>query len=150
MPVRIVNGAFDPLAEVRDYQQASLRAGQFGANAVFIGTMRDFNDGDPVSGMQLEYYPGMTEKHLQRICDSAGQRWALLDCLVTHRVGTITPGEPIVVVSVWSAHRGDACDACRHIIEDLKQNAPFWKKEMLENGARWVEHNTDGYQGKTG
>ena len=95
--------------------------------------------------MTLEHYPGMTEKELGRIVDEAQQQWALLDVLVIHRVGDLLPNDPIVLVAVWSAHRKDAFEACRHIMEALKSRAPFWKKEQLDNAFRWVEKNTDGY-----
>jgi molybdopterin synthase catalytic subunit len=87
----------------------------------------------------------MTEKHLEKICAAAADRWDLLDTLVVHRVGELHPADPIVLVAVWSAHRKDAFEACRHIMEDLKSNAPFWKKEQLQSGHRWVEKNTAGY-----
>ncbi|HLE94240.1 MAG TPA: molybdenum cofactor biosynthesis protein MoaE, partial [Sulfuricaulis sp.] len=92
--------------------------------------------------MTLEHYPGMTEKHLQLIHDEAGQRWEILDALVIHRVGEIRPGEPIVLVAVWSAHRAAAFEACRYLIEELKTRAPFWKNEQHQATTHWVEHNT--------
>ena len=107
--------------------------------------MRDFNEGDEVTGMELEYYPGMTEKHLEKICNEARSKWTVLDILLLHRVGKINIGEPIVLVTVWTSHRGDAFDACRFIMEDLKSKAPFWKKETLVDGQRWVDCNTSGY-----
>ena len=145
MQIRIVKAGFDPGRELADHQATTLRRGEYGANAVFIGSMRDFNEGSQVHSMTLEYYPGMTEKHIEQICHTAAQRWSLQDVLVIHRVGDICPGDPIVLVSVWSAHRGDAFDACRFIMEDLKHTAPFWKKESLDSGERWVDQNTDGY-----
>lgn len=119
--------------------------GKYGASATFVGTMRDFNEGDEVRGMTLEHYPGMTEKELQKILDEAFEQWELLDALLLHRVGELKPQEPIVLVAVWSAHRRDAFEACRHIMEALKSRAPFWKKEQLVSGHRWVEKNTAGY-----
>lgn len=119
--------------------------GKYGASAAFVGTMRDFNEGDDVRSMTLEHYPGMTEKELERIVDEARERWQLLDELIVHRVGEMLPNDPIVLVAVWSAHRKDAFEACRHIMEALKSRAPFWKKEQLDEGSRWVEKNTDGY-----
>ena len=116
-----------------------------GACATFIGTMRDSNEGDAVQAMTLEHYPGMTERHLAAILAAAAQRWALLDALLVHRVGELSPGDPIVLVAVWSAHRADAFEACRFCMEDLKSRAPFWKKEKTASGERWVERNTDGY-----
>lgn len=145
MYIEIKSSAFDPYAELRAYQEAMQSGGSYGATASFVGTMRDFNEGETIERMTLEHYPGMTEKHLQKICDIAHERWTLIDTLVIHRVGDIGVGEPIVLVSVWAAHRGDAFDACRFIMEDLKHTAPFWKKEKLENSERWVEKNTDGY-----
>ena len=107
--------------------------------------MRDFNEGDEVQGMFLEHYPGMTEKALQAIAEQASERWALLDVLIVHRVGELLPGEPIVLVAVWSAHRKAAFEACREVMETLKSCAPFWKREQLAEGQRWVEKNTTGY-----
>jgi molybdopterin synthase catalytic subunit len=149
MTIRICTDAFDPWQEIQQYQQAARHmAGKFGAASVFIGTMRDLNQGDAVQGMTLEHYPGMTEKQLEKIVLEAQQQWPLLDALVVHRVGNILPDEPIVLVAVWTAHRGDAFDACRYIMEALKSKAPFWKKELLKSTAeRWVDANTGGYQG---
>ena len=148
MKIEVIEGMFDPYEELKQYQQAMGQLGQYGAMACFVGTMRDFNEGERIERMTLEYYPGMTEKHLRSICTTAGEKWVLLDTLVIHRAGQIEVGEPIVLVAVWSAHRGDAFDACRFIMEDLKHTAPFWKKEKLQKGERWVEKNTDGYAEK--
>ncbi|MBT8445793.1 MAG: molybdenum cofactor biosynthesis protein MoaE, partial [Gammaproteobacteria bacterium] len=93
----------------------------------------------------LEHYPGMTERHLEEIAAAAAARWNIIDGLLVHRVGELSPGDPIVLVAIWSAHRADAFEACRFCMEDLKSRAPFWKKELTESGARWVERNTDGY-----
>jgi len=136
---------FDPYREVSDYRKEPALKGKTGATSIFVGSMRDCNEGDRVRGMTLEYYPGMTEKHLHGIVVRAGEHWRLQDCLVLHRVGEIEIDEAIVLVAVWSAHRGDAMDACRFIIEDLKTRAPFWKKERLGDGERWVKSNTTGY-----
>ena len=146
MAVCVQPDGFDPYALLQEHQrQVFASPGAFGATAVFVGTMRDFNEGDEVRGMTLEHYPGMTEKHLQAICDEAAARWTLLETLVVHRVGDIEPGEPIVLVAAWSAHRAEAFEACRFIMEDLKSKAPFWKKERLEaGGTRWVARNTPG------
>ena len=119
-------------------------AARAGATAVFVGTMRDLNEGDTVHGMLLEHYPGMTEKYLEKISRAAVERWNLLDSLIVHRVGELLPGEPIVLVAVWSAHRKEAFEASRWLMEELKSKAPFWKKERLAEGSRWVEHNTPG------
>jgi molybdopterin synthase catalytic subunit len=89
----------------------------------------------------------MTEKQLNKIVADANQRYQIIDAYIVHRVGEIVPDESIVLVAVWSAHRGDAFDACRFIMEALKSTAPFWKKELLESGqTRWVEKNTNGYR----
>lgn len=139
---------FDPYQTLFAYQaQAFASPGHFGATASFVGTMRDYNEGDAVSTMTLEHYPGMTERHIDDICAAARARWSLLEVLVVHRVGDIQPGEPIVLVAVWSGHRAEAFEACRFIMEDLKSKAPFWKKESLASGTRWVTENTPGTTG---
>jgi len=139
--VEVVLHEFDPWQELRNYQDRSLLAqqGKYGATAAFVGTMRDFNVNDQVLLMTLEHYPGMTEKYLTEIYGKAAQRWELLDGLILHRVGELLPNDPIVLVAVWSAHRAGAFEACRFLMEELKSHAPFWKKEQLRNGTRWVE-----------
>jgi molybdopterin synthase catalytic subunit len=145
MSVRVTDQPFNPWSEVQNRQNArSAGAGSVGATAVFVGTMRDFNEGDAVKGMFLEHYPGMTERYLEKISDDAAAQWNLLDTLIVHRVGELHPTDPIVLVAVWSAHRKDAFEASRWLMEELKSNAPFWKKEQLKDGSRWVEHNTPG------
>ncbi|MGF1527228.1 MAG: molybdenum cofactor biosynthesis protein MoaE [Candidatus Competibacterales bacterium] len=145
MAVSLTDGPFDPYAALAEYQgQRFPHGGTFGATASFVGTMRDFNDGSSVSHLVLEHYPGMTERHLERIVADAAARFGLLEALVIHRVGAISPGEAIVLVATWSAHRAAAFDACRAIMEDLKAKAPFWKRETRPDGERWVEHNTPG------
>lgn len=144
MPALIRDATFDPHAEERAFA-ATLPVGGFGATASFIGTMRDVNEGDDVTAMTLEHYPGMTERELDAIVTEARERWDIVDALVVHRVGEILPGEPIVLTAVWSAHRAAAFDACRFLMEALKSRAPFWKKETLSNGTtRWVDRNTPG------
>lgn len=151
MAVQVLDGPFEPWERLRHYEAGLAHlAGKYGATAAFVGTLRDFNEGDKVTGLFLEHYPGMTEKQLERIADETAQRWPLLDVLVVHRVGAIGLGEAIVLVAVWTSHRGDAFDACRHLMEALKSRAPFWKKEALANGGRWVERNTDGYASSAG
>ena len=143
MKVEIRPQDFDPYQEVSAYQREILQAeGKYGATAVFVGTMRDFNAGDEVRAMTLEHYPGMTEQYLEKISKEAKQRWDLIDCLIIHRVGDVSPNDPIVVVAVWSAHRAAAYEANRYLMEELKSRAPFWKKETLNQGSRWVEKNT--------
>lgn len=146
MRVELCETAFDPLRELRRHQNSMAGLGsRFGATASFIGTMRDHNEGEPVKRMRLEHYPGMTERYLQRLAENALGRWQLLDVLIVHRVGDLYPDDPIVLVAVWSAHRAAAFEACRSLMEALKAQAPFWKKEFLADGERWVEKNTPGY-----
>jgi molybdopterin synthase catalytic subunit len=148
MNISLTSQAFDPWQSLNEYQAQQL-AGKYGATAVFVGTMRDFNQGDGVVGMTLEHYPGMTEKQLALIVEQANQQWVLMDTLLIHRIGDVVPDDSLVLVAAWSAHRGDAFDACRFIMEALKKQAPFWKKERLASGeVRWVESNSDGYQAK--
>ncbi|MFT5426038.1 MAG: molybdopterin synthase catalytic subunit [Gammaproteobacteria bacterium] len=148
MPIEIRSSSFDPWDEIKLHQQKMNQkmnmTGQYGATASFIGTMRDFNEGESVQSMTLEHYPGMTEKHLEEICRDANEQWNLLDTLILHRIGEIQIADPIVLVCVWSAHRAEAFDACRFIMEDLKSKAPFWKQESIESGKRWVDKNTPG------
>ena len=146
MKIKIVEQGFNPWEEVQSYQQTLTDlTGKFGATNLFIGTMRDFNEGDEVKSMRLEHYPGMTEKYLAKTIEKAMQQWAILEVLLVHRVGELLPNEPIVLIAVWTSHRGDAFDSCRYIMEDLKSHAPFWKQEQLEQGSRWVSSNTKGY-----
>ncbi len=144
MRIEVLESAFDPWREVFK-QESSLSPGSFGATAVFVGTMRDMNEGDTVTQMTLEHYAGMTEGHLSQLAQQVQADHEILDIVILHRVGTITPGDPIVLVGVWSEHRAEAFEACEKIVEYLKSQAPFWKKERLSDGAdRWVEHNTAG------
>jgi len=147
MHIEITDQAFDPYREVVRYQEQNQQyTGKYGATVVFVGTMRDLNEGDDVAEMFLEHYPGMTEKYLEKISQQAKQDYNLFDVMIIHRVGSIQPDESIVLVAVWSGHRKEAFEACREIMEDLKSKAPFWKKESLKDGEkRWVEHNTKGY-----
>jgi len=101
--------------------------------------VRDFNDDEEVQNMELEHYPGMTEKYLEDIVNAAIKKYKIIDGLVIHRVGSLEPTDPIVVVASWSEHRDNAFNATRDIMEALKAQAPFWKKESTENGFRWVE-----------
>ncbi len=139
MTVRIQTDDFDAGREI-----AALRAGdpRVGAVATFLGTVRDrheMSDAAQVSTLTLEHYPGMTEKALEAIIADARARFDILDALVIHRVGTLGPTDQIVLVAVTSAHRGEAFDACRYLMDFLKTRAPFWKKEMTAEGARWVD-----------
>ncbi len=147
MRVALSSTPFDPWQALQNYQATQPElAGKYGATSVFVGSMRDFNQADTVKSMYLEHYPGMTEKQLEQIIQQANGQWSLLDSLVMHRTGLVYPEDTLVLVVVWAAHRGDAFDASRFIMENLKSAAPFWKKEILADGqARWVEKNTDGY-----
>ena len=110
-----------------------------GAVASFIGLVRETNEGHAIRGMTLEHYPGMTERALRTICEEAHARWNLIETLVIHRVGSLSPGDRIVLVGVSSAHRGEAFAACEFIMDYLKTRAPFWKRESTAQGERWVE-----------
>lgn len=138
---------FDPWAILAAHEagRSATAVAADGAAQVFVGRMRAFNEGDGVSGMYLEHYPGMTERHLQAIADDAMARFDVRDVLVRHRVGDLKPGDAIVLVAVWSKHRAAAFEACRFVMEDLKSKAPFWKREQTSAGARWVSGNTAGY-----
>ncbi len=144
--IEIIETVFDPWLVQKQYQENSMQGKtDFGATASFIGTMRDFNEGDDVLSMELEHYPRMTEKQLNLIIDKASEDWPIQNVLIVHRIGKILPGEPIMLVVTWSAHRAAAFDSCRYLMEELKHRAPFWKKEQLtDTASRWVEKNTDG------
>jgi len=139
MTVRVQAADFDVGAEI-----AALRRGnpRIGAVASFVGVVRDVNEGDAVSEMTLEHYPGMTEKSIEAILDEARARWEVYDALVIHRVGTLRPTDQIVLVLITSGHRGDAFAACEFVMDYLKTRAPFWKKEQTGQGARWVDART--------
>lgn len=112
---------------------------RIGGIATFIGTMRDLSDGQSVSAMTLEHYPGMTKKQLDAIDREARNRWALEASLIVHRYGRFTPGDRIVFVATAAPHRQDALDSCAFLIDWLKTKAPFWKLEETGDGARWVD-----------
>ena len=140
--MRIQTADFDLSAEV-----AALRAGDGGVGAVtsFVGTVRDRNSGSPgadfgqVSAMELEHYPGMTERAIEAMIDEAFQRFDLRGARVIHRVGLLQPLDQIVLVVVSSAHRGESFKGCEFLMDYLKTQAPFWKKETTPEGARWVD-----------
>jgi molybdopterin synthase catalytic subunit len=134
--VRVQREAFDAGAEIEQLRTADPR---IGAIACFIGVVRDLSEGRAVSAMTLEHYPGMTEKALAEIVAQARTRWDLYDVLVVHRIGELRPTDPIVMVLVTSAHRGDAFAACEFVMDYLKTDAPFWKKESTPEGERWVD-----------
>jgi len=110
-----------------------------GALVNFIGLVRDINNGDAIQTLTLEHYPGMTERALEKIASEAQARWDIQDSLIIHRVGTLKPQDQIVLVAVISAHRGEAFKACEFMMDFLKTEAPFWKKEATSKGERWVD-----------
>lgn len=134
--VRIQTADFDLSAEL-----AALRAqdARVGAVVSFLGTVRDMNDGANIAAMELEHYPGMTEQAIANIIEQAKARWPLFGAAVVHRVGALLPLDQIVLVACSAAHRGEAFAACEFIIDYLKTEAPFWKKEQTPDGARWVD-----------
>lgn len=136
MVVRVQTDDFDVGAEI---EAMRLRHPNIGAMVSFVGQVRDLNDGDSVSTMRLEHYPGMTEKSLANIIDQAQAKWAIVDALIIHRVGELKPLDQIVLVLVASAHRKEAFSACEFMMDYLKTEAPFWKKEKTSSGERWVE-----------
>jgi len=136
MTVRIHTEDFDAGAEIAAMRRDNPAVG---AIASFVGVVRDVNEGDSVSEMTLEHYPGMTEKSIEEILGQARGRWKMIDALVVHRVGRLKPTDQIVLVVVAAAHRGDAFAACEFIMDYLKTRAPFWKKERTAEGARWVD-----------
>ena len=131
---------FDLSAEV-----AALRAGDPGVGAVasFIGTVRDRNDGLGVSSMELEHYPGMTERAIEAMIDEAMRRFEIRQARVIHRIGLLQPLDQIVLVVVTSAHRRAAFEGCEFLMDYLKTQAPFWKKEQTPSGARWVDARSE-------
>ena len=145
MTVRIQFEDFDAGAEIN---RMRLARPDTGAVACFIGQVRDLNDGSNVSSLTLEHYPGMTEKALAAIVEQARQRWDIYDALVIHRVGKLQPTEQIVLVVVSGAHRGEAFAACEFIMDYLKTEAPFWKKEQTPEGERWVESRSSDDQAR--
>ena len=136
MTVRVQTQDFDAGLELA---QLRLARKDVGAVVSFIGQVRDFNDGDTVSQLSLEHYPGMTEKALAAIAAQAQSRWDIVDTLIIHRVGTLQPLDQIVLVAVSGAHRGEAFKACEFIMDALKTEAPFWKKEVTASGERWLD-----------
>lgn len=136
MTVRVQTADFDVGAELASLYQHQTATG---AVASFLGLVRAHNEGEAVSALALEHYPGMTEKALLAIELEACARWPLLDVLVIHRVGELALGDRIVLVGVSSAHRAAAFEACEFIMDYLKTRAPFWKRETTPEGARWVD-----------
>ena len=136
MPVRIVTDDFDAGREIAALRGSNAKVG---AVVSFIGTVRDINEGEVVTALTLEHYPGMTEKSLGEIVDEARSRFDIIDALVIHRVGALRPTDQIVLVAVTATHRGQAFDACGFVMDYLKTRAPFWKKEATPSGTHWVD-----------
>ena len=136
MRVQVQEADFDLSTEITALRQARP---DLGAVVCFIGLVRDINAGANVSAMTLEHYPAMTQKALEGIATEATQRWDVAEVLVIHRVGRLLPTDQIVLVAVAGAHRGPAFQACEFIMDYLKTQAPFWKKELTANGEQWVE-----------
>ena len=136
MTVRLQREDFDAAAEA-----AALTRGRtdVGAIVTFTGLCRGAESGEPIAALTLEHYPGMTEAALQDIAEQAHARWRLLHTTIVHRVGTMAPTDQIVMVAVTSAHRGQSFQACEFLMDYLKTQAPFWKKEVTPEGARWVD-----------
>jgi len=145
MTVRVQVEDFDAGAEINAMR---LSHANIGAVAAFVGQVRDLNEGDQVSELVLEHYPGMTEKSLQSIIEQAKQRWDVIDALIVHRVGKLKPLDQIVLVLVASSHRKEAFAACEFMMDYLKTEAPFWKKEQTPAGSRWVEAKTSDDEAK--
>jgi len=133
--VKVQAGDFDVNEETAFLSAVSNEVG--GINT-FIGNVRDINEGDSVTSLHLEHYPGMTEKQIHSIIDRSAARWSVLSAVVIHRVGDLHPGEKIVFVGIASRHRGDAFRACEYVIDSLKTEATFWKKEVAEGESRWL------------
>ena len=136
MAVSVQTEDFDAGLEINRLQNARKDTG---AVVSFVGLVRDLNEGDQVSQLTLEHYPGMTEKALEAIVSQAKNRWDIFDVTVIHRVGTLPATAQIVLVAVSSAHRGEAFKACEFIMDYLKTEAPFWKKERTQSGERWLD-----------
>ena len=134
--IRVQQEDFDPGAELE--QLRNRLKGSAGAMVSFIGLVRDLNEGEAITGMILEHYPGMTEKALAAIAAEATDRWKLTDAVIVHRVGPLEPNDRIVLVVAAGAHRKEAFRACEFMIDVLKTKAPFWKKEATARGDRWV------------
>jgi molybdopterin synthase catalytic subunit len=140
MYIEIINEEFDPWQKLVEYKRSQLKEkNNIGACSIFLGTMRDINSGDAIKSMELQHYPDMTEGYLEKIVQNATKKYKIIDSIVLHRVGLVNPSDPIVLVASWSEHRDEAFEATRQIMEALKSEAPFWKKEATDKGFRWVE-----------
>jgi molybdopterin synthase catalytic subunit len=136
MTVRVQTQDFDVGFEIK---QLRVARPDVGAVVSFVGQVRDLNDGNTIARLTLEHYPGMTEKSLEAIVNQAKSRWNIMDATIIHRVGTLQPLDQIVLVAVSSAHRNEAFSACEFMMDYLKTEAPFWKKEATAEGEQWLE-----------
>ena len=134
--VSIQTGDFDLQQEIAALHACNRRVG---AICSFVGTVRDRNHDSALSAMELEHYPGMTEKAIESMIDQAHARFDILGARVVHRIGLLHPPDRIMMVAVVSAHRGQSFQACEFLMDYLKTQAPFWKKEQTSEGARWVD-----------
>ena len=134
--VSIQTGDFNLATEVDRLKKDDKRVG---AICTFTGTVRDRNDNLNVSSMELEHYPGMTEKAIEAMIDEAAKRFNIFGARVVHRIGLLQPLDQVVLVAVTSAHRGESFKACEFLMDYLKTQAPFWKKEQTPDGTRWVD-----------
>ena len=146
MTVRVQKEDFDLGFELGNLRLANP---SIGALVSFVGQVREMNNGDAINTLTLEHYPEMTQSALQAIEAEAKIRWDIIDSLIIHRVGTLKPQDQIVLVAVTSAHRGEAFRACEFIMDYLKTSAPFWKKEVTNQGERWVEAKVSDDEAKT-
>ena len=138
--IQLKPSPFDPYPLLSAHQVGIRQSGiRFGATCSFVGTLRDFNEGEAVADMFLEHYPGMTENSIEAMIEQAHQRFDFYAARVVHRVGRLLPADQIVLVAVTSAHRGESFKACEFLMDYLKTQAPFWKKEQTPSGARWVD-----------
>ncbi|MFA7495423.1 MAG: molybdenum cofactor biosynthesis protein MoaE [Acidithiobacillus sp.] len=136
MFVKVQPEDFDPMTACSQF--ASDKVCGAGGVVTFTGTVRDYSESSDILAMEIEHYPGMTERELQRVSALAATDYDILDSLIIHRYGRLLPQDNIVLVAVWSRHRAAAFDACRFLIDTLKTSAPFWKKEITPQGERWV------------
>jgi molybdopterin synthase catalytic subunit len=143
MKIAIQHADFDVSTELKLLRENQSAIG--GIN-VFVGTVRDMHLGESILAMELEHYPGMTEKSLADIVKQAQERWEILNVSIIHRIGKLLPGDQIVLVAVASSHRGDAYAASEFIMDYLKTSAPFWKKEHTPSHTRWVDARTSDEQ----
>lgn len=140
--IRVLATPFDPVAEIAAF---NARVGGAGAVVTFSGAVRDHSGEQKVSGLELEHFPGVTERSIAEIDDEARRRWPVSDIEIIHRTGRLAPGEPIVLVCVAADHRREAFEAADFLMDFLKTQAIFWKKELRAEGAEWIEPRADDY-----